>query len=383
MRKHLLLSLVLAMLGLLAAPVAAVAKNEPVRQKINKAKKPRPDAKAPQQRAQAKAPQRQAQAKSPQQRPQAKAAQSRQKLAKKPLTRPAPSALAARPSTDTESRITRPGDYSFAIQQDGRTRTYRLHVPPGYAVSEPAPLVVALQGTTDQQDSDGLAALATESDRQGFVVVFPEAYRESARGKPVAWNAGNCCGDAREQKVNDVGFVNAVVMNVFRQMSIARYHIYAAGMSDGGMMAYRLACDLPHVFKAVASVAGTDNTAACTPDKPVSVLHIHARNDTRVPFNGAQAMPGSSKAANFSSARQTVSKWAELNGCMETPRPILDKAGASCEAYSYCRAQAEVQLCATDTGGHSWPGATGRRGPDSPSQALSATKVMLSFFKAH
>ena len=367
MKRHLLLSLSLAVLGLLAAPAVEAAKNEPARQRIKKAKKPRPHAKA----------------KAPQQRPQAKAPPKRQQLARKPVPKPAPSAAAARPSTDIESRISRPGDYSFAIQQDGRTRTYRLHVPPGYAVTEPAPLVVALHGATDQQGSDGLAALASESDRQGFVVVFPEAYRESGRGKTAAWNAGNCCGDAREQKVNDVGFINAVVTNVFRQMSIARYHIYAAGMSDGGMMAYRLACDLPHVFKAVASVAGTDNTAACTPGKPVSVLHIHARNDTRVPFAGTPGTPGAGNAAGISSARETVSKWADLNGCMETPRPILDKAGASCETYSYCRAQTEVQLCATDTGGHSWPGAASRRGPDSPSQALSASKVMLSFFKSH
>ncbi len=290
----------------------------------------------------------------------------------------------SKPSTDVQSRITKPGDYSFLIQHGGRARTYRVHVPPGYASSEPAPLVVALHGGgLDRQPGDGMASFAREADRQGFIAVFPDAYKPSAKDSTAAWNAGTCCGAAHQENVDDVGFIETVVGDVFRQVSISRLHIYAAGMSDGGMMAYRLACERPFLFRAVASVGGTDNTTTCVPGKPVSVLHIHAKNDPRVPFAGLPDTAASGAVANFTSAPETVMKWAKLDACMETPRPILDKAGVSCKAYSYCRSQAEVQLCATDTGGHSWPGTPARRGASSPSPAIAATPTIWAFFSSH
>lgn len=286
----------------------------------------------------------------------------------------------AKPSGDIHSSISKPGDYEFAIRQDDRTRTYRVHVPPGYAASEPAPLVVALRpGNADARERAGFYGLVAESDRQGFVAVIADPYR-AGKTTPAAWNAGEP-GDA--SPVNDVRFIETVVNNVFGQMSIARQHIYAAGMSDGGMMAYRLACELPYVFTAVASVAGTDNTPDCAPAKPVSILHLHAKNDRQVPFAGGADPLARAKVATLTSAPQTVAKWAKLDGCMETPQPVLQKAGASCEAYSYCRAQAEVRLCTTDTGGHSWPGALKHPGGDPPSNAISASRTILAFFSAH
>jgi polyhydroxybutyrate depolymerase len=287
-------------------------------------------------------------------------------------------ASASKPSSDTHSAIRRPGDYAFAIQQDGHARTYRVHVPPGYTPSDPAPLVIGLRGTGDAGDTGDFHGLTREADQQGFVLVLADPYRPAGQRVSAGWNAGNCCGP---QAVNDVRFVETVVNNVFGQMSISREHIYAAGMSDGGMMAYRLACELPHVFTAVASVAGTDNTVACTPDKPVSVLHLHARNDKRMPFDGGVEPLGNAKV-RMTSAPQTAAKWAKLDGCQETPQPVLQEAGASCEAYTYCRAQAEVRLCSTDTGGHSWPGAL-KHGAEAPSQALSATHAIWAFFSAH
>lgn len=251
-----------------------------------------------------------------------------------------PMASADKPSTDVQRVLTKPGDYRFVVQHDGQPRTYRVHMPQGYNPAEPAPLLVALQGGPS---ADGFGGLARESERRGFIAVFPDGY--AAKGKPASWNAGACCGDAQAQKVNDVGFIEQVVNNVFKQASVDRERIYAAGVSDGGTMAYRLACDLPEVFKAVVSVGGTHNTTACTPGRPVSVLHFHAKNDSRVPVAAASA---------------TAAKWAELNRCEPAPRRILDQAGAYCEAYTYCQRSTAVQLCVTDTQAQSWPEYSGR-----------------------
>ncbi|RYY57616.1 MAG: hypothetical protein EOO24_62350 [Comamonadaceae bacterium] len=85
----------------------------------------------------------------------------------------------------------------------------------------------------------------------------------------------------------------------------------------------------------------------------------------------------------FASARATAVKWAQLNDCSDKPRRVLEKDGAYCEAYSYCRRQTEVQMCVTETGGHSWPGARARAGAAAPSQAISATESMWGFLISH
>jgi polyhydroxybutyrate depolymerase len=293
------------------------------------------------------------------------------KITKKasPAPKAAPPTAAATPAADLERRLTRAGDYRFSIEHEGLARSYRVHVPARYDPAEPAPLLVALHGGgIDRLGDDGFDGLVRESDLNGFIAVYPDAWTAPGQGRRAGWNAGQCCGDAHQRNVNDVGFVAQVVTNVFRQASIDRERIYAAGVSDGGMMALRLACDLPGLFRGVASVGGADATARCAPDKPVSVLQFNARNDPRVPL---------------ASARATAVKWAELNGCSETPRRVLEKDGAYCEAWTYCRRQTEVQMCVTDTGGHSWPGARARVATAAPSQAISATEAMWGFLISH
>lgn len=298
------------------------------------------------------------------------AKKSKQSARKKvPPAAPRTAQLGPKPSTDTDSRIAKPGDYSFVIQHGGRARTYRVHVPARYDRAVAAPLLVALHGGEGMDTRAGNAyyGLMAKSEREGFVAVFPNGYTKTP-GRGASWNAGTCCGAAREENVDDVGFIRQVVTNVFGQLHIDRQRIYATGVSNGAMMAYRLACEMPEVFRAVATVAATDRTASCAPRNPVSVLHIHAKDDKLVPFNGVAA---------------SVSKWAQLNGCQQTPRRSLEMAGAYCEVYSYCRGQSEVQLCVTDTGGHTWPGGAAARAQGAPSQAISATNTAWDFLSRH
>lgn len=314
--------------------------------------------------------QKQAQKKSPQKKAQPKPAPRKQpqQAPRKPQAKPVPQPPASagpRASTDTESSITRPGDHNFGIQHGGLARTYRVRVPPNYNIATPAPLVVLLHGaaaSADFQANESYYGLAAKADREGFIAVFPNAVNRAAAGRPGAWNVA---GAPREQSVDDVGFIAQVVMNVFRQMSVDRGRIFAAGLSDGGTMVYRLACELPEMFKAVVSVGGSDNTRKCEPSGSVSVLHIHAKDDPQVAF---------------ASAPETAGKWAQLNGCTAQPRRVLEKDGAYCDAYSYCRGRADVQLCVTDKGGHSWPGGRTLRGGSTASQAISATDLIWEFF---
>ena len=154
-------------------------------------------------------------------------------------------------------------------------------------------------------------------------------------------------------------------------------------MSNGGMMSYRLACELPEVFKGIAAVAGTDGTTDCHPSKAVSILHIHAKDDDHVLFNGGAGSKAAekSKITDFTSVPATIEKWVKENKCSGIKR-ILSVPGAYCDQYTVCKHGAKVQLCVTESGGHSWPGGKKPRGQDETSKAISANDVIWIFFKS-
>jgi polyhydroxybutyrate depolymerase len=166
-------------------------------------------------------------------------------------------------------------------------------------------------------------------------------------------------------------------------LNIDSKRVFATGVSNGAMMAYRLACEAPEVFKAIAAVAGTDNTKTCTPKTPIAILHIHAKDDDRVPIGGHAGKSfgdDTDAITDFVSVPATIEKWTKQNGCEAKPKNVLQVKGASCERYSNCKPGATVELCLTDTGGHSWPGGKKPRMGASPSKAISANDVMWDFF---
>jgi polyhydroxybutyrate depolymerase len=267
-------------------------------------------------------------------------------------------------------------------------RKVLVHLPAGYDAGRPAPLVLAFHGGggwAEYMADDEKYGLQKKADEAGFVIAFPNGYSKLPGGKFATWNAGGCCGDARDRQLDDVAFARAAVAAIQDRYRIDGSRVFATGMSNGGMMSHRLACEAADVFRAVASVAGTDATASCTPSRPIAVLHIHAKDDDHVLFNGG-AGPGAfrdeSKVMNFVSVPETMSRWVQRDHCAAQPQRTLDKAGAYCEAYSGCNGGVSVQLCVTETGGHSWPGAPSvRRGKEAASQALDANDVIWRFFE--
>lgn len=281
--------------------------------------------------------------------------------------------------------INAPGTHARTLVHDGLKRQYLVHVPKGYDSSKPTPLVVAMHGgggNMEIQANDTYYGLISKSEESGTIVVFPNGYSRRKTGKLATWNAGECCGAARDDDADDVGFIRAMLVELRKELNIDARRIYATGMSNGGMMSYRLACEMSDVFRAIAPVAGTDNTEMCKPSHPVSVLHIHAKNDTHVLFEGGAGPDAIKSAVNdFTSVPSTIAKWVALNECASRPKRILEKSGAYCDVYSSCASGVEVQLCVTEDGGHSWPGGQKPRGTGMPSRALSATDVIWDFFQ--
>lgn len=289
------------------------------------------------------------------------------------------------PTASPAGRIDKPGDYSFALEWGGQTRRYRVHVPASYVPTVPTAMVLTFHGgggNMDYQADDQYYGFITKSEQAGYIVVFPNGTSPLASGKLATWNAGNCCGGARDKNSDDVGFVREMIKRLKGQLNIDPDRVYASGMSNGAMFSHRLACEMADTIRAIAAVAGADGTLECKPSRPVSVLAIHARDDEMVLFNGG-AGRDTKIAADFVSVPETVSRWVRRNQCEPTPRRVLDKPGVYCDAYTACREGAEVKLCVTETGGHSWPGGVKVRTKEPGSTALSATDAMWEFFRRH
>lgn len=299
---------------------------------------------------------------------------------KKQQEKPAPEA-----SSDFK-KIELPGSYTFTFPHNGINRFYIVHVPAVYKASSPSPVLFALHGGGGNmkiQANDEFYKLISKSEKENFVVVFPNGFSKLKSGEFATWNAGKCCGDARDTGSNDVGFIKEVFSKLINQVNVDEKKVFATGMSNGGMMSYRLACELPDIFKAIAAVAGTDGTISCSPGKAVSILHIHAKNDDHVLFSGGAGTKAAekSKITDFASVPDTIAKWVKENKCSGMKR-VLEVTGAYCEQYLNCKNDSKVQLCVTETGGHSWPGGKKPRGQDETSKAISANDVMWDFFKS-
>ncbi len=274
-----------------------------------------------------------------------------------------------------------PGDHEVELHHDGFDRAYLVHVPEG--LSGPAPVVFALHGGGGNMDyvvRHDRYRLVAKSDEARFILVVPNGFSRKWAPRVATWNAGRCCAFARDSDADDVGFIRSVVDDLSGRVAIDHSRVFAAGMSNGGMMAFRLACDAADLFRGIMAVAGTDNTRSCAPSRPVALLEIHAVDDDHVQFGGG-AGPKAVRASlitHYTSVPETVAKWVAINGADPVARTVLEKDGARCERHDARPGGAPVELCVTESGGHSWPGSIGRRA--TPSTAIDATDEMWRFF---
>jgi polyhydroxybutyrate depolymerase len=184
--------------------------------------------------------------------------------------------------------------------------------------------------------------------------------------------------------LDDVGFVLAVLDQVERDLPVDRDRVYATGISNGGMLAYRLACDASDRFAAIGPVAATLVTDGCSPTEPVSVLHIHGLVDGNVPFDGG--LPTKSFQLNppvYRPVRESLDVFVRAAACRPTPR-VRTQGVVTTERWRGCTGRSAVELVTIADGGHSWPGGQQMaRVLDPPSSALDATQAIVDFFAAH
>lgn len=273
------------------------------------------------------------------------------------------------------------GHSTQVIEWGGISRSFDLYRPQG--LSGAAPLVVMMHGGFgNSAQAERSYHWDAEADKAGaghFLVMYPDGHKR-------AWNAGSCCGMPQKDNIDDVGFITASVAALGRRIPIDPSRVYATGMSNGAMMAFRLACETD-MFAAIAPVAGTLVTD-CSHAHPTSVLQIHGIDDQSVPYPGG---PGKALQANGSPrvngpAIPTVNAtWRAIDGCGP---PVSTTAGVVTTETAACTDGRAVQLISVAGAGHQWPGS--ERGPlaellgaSEPSTALDATDTIWQFFSQH
>ena len=291
---------------------------------------------------------------------------------------------AQQPDDPNMTPLTEPGDYRFSFVHDGITREYLVHVPASYRPGRSTPMLVALHGgggDADFQADDSRYKLISKSEAAGFIAVFPNGYSRMPSGVLATWNAGSCCGAAQKSNIDDVGFLREVIQRVGRQADIDRRRVFVTGMSNGALMSWRMACEASDLVRGIAPVEGTDNTARCNPSQPVPVIEFHSMDDDHIPINGGRGVSALTDT-NFTSVPATQAKWVQLDRADPTARRVLTVAGAHCDLHAAKTGGAPVELCLTDTGGHSWPGGGTQQGRKQPSMAISANDLMWNFFSS-
>jgi polyhydroxybutyrate depolymerase len=269
----------------------------------------------------------------------------------------------------------------------GLTRTYVVHTPPDLDPQKPAPVVLALHGATMTGPLMAwFTKLNAKADAAGFIVVYPNG---TGQRSSYFWNAGNCCGPAAQQNVDDVGFIRAVLDDLAATYRIDPERVFATGMSNGAMMAYRLASELSDRVAAVAPVAGTVTCGECRPTRPVPVLHIHGTEDEFGPFGGGRGAKSIS-GVDYRSVKDTIATWVRANNCREEPAAVEelpDRTGDGTKVtrttYGGDAAGAEVVLVTVAGGGHTWPGRPGSAALGRSTQNVSANDLIWEFFERH
>jgi polyhydroxybutyrate depolymerase len=232
---------------------------------------------------------------------------------------PVPDASSAARAATARNPV--PGDHwhQVVVAPGAAARDYFVHVPTRSAATTAGwPVVVALHGAgSDARGMSRMTRLSEKADASGFLVAYPN-------GTPLAsdllrtWNAGSCCGSAAAGNVDDVAFIAAVLDDLESRYPIDPSRVYLTGLSNGAMMAYRLASELSDRFAAVAAVAGGMAQTRAQPRRPVPLLHIHGDADEVASYHGGLGAHSVARWAH-QSVPQTIEAWVRANGCDPTP----------------------------------------------------------------
>ncbi|MBK6597165.1 MAG: Ig-like domain-containing protein [Proteobacteria bacterium] len=279
-------------------------------------------------------------------------------------------------------------------------RRYSVYEP-ALGDASPRPLMVSMHGGGGSaQLQAAMTQMVELAAEHQMLVAFAEG-----TGAIATFNGGACCGTAQSQNIDDVSYVRAVIDDMQGRHNVDTARIIASGFSNGGIMAYRLACALSDRITGAFAVGGASGQFdrlgtqyySCISARPIPVLHIHATNDRNYPYEGGRG--DGLSATEYYSVDATVADSIARNNITAQSTTEQVSATTSCRTYErpadLSRPSARVALCRVDPqdnydsvrgvvfgGGHSWPGGVRSPSPNSdvPSADFDANAYLWGFF---
>jgi polyhydroxybutyrate depolymerase len=277
---------------------------------------------------------------------------------------PAASAPATSPSAVAASPT--PGGSRVADLVVGGDRPVTVHVPTSYDPSRAAPLLILLHGYgSSGEEQDEYMQLGPAVAAHGVLYAHPDGTKDSDGNR--FWSATDACCDFGRTGVNDVAYLTGVISEIQSKLNVDPKRIDVLGHSNGGFMAYRMACADANQVAAIVSLAGASfaNPADCAPSAPVSIAHIHGTRDDTVKFAGGTLDVGAQPMSSYPGAEASTKAWATYDGCTGDPSELPDKvdidaaltagsspAETSITEWAGCKSGAIVQLWTIPNGDH-------------------------------
>ena len=288
------------------------------------------------------------------------------------------------------TKVIAPSRESTIRTNDGRLRSYLLFVPSTINPMKPAPLVIALHGGLGSAAQfEGNSGLSEFAESNGFYVAYPNGIGAiENRVSPQTWNAGDCCGPAANNNVDDVSFIKVLVRQLKSSYSIDTSRVFAIGHSNGGMLAYKLACELSDEITGIGVQSASLGMDQCQPTHPVSVVHIHGTSDANFPIDGG--LGSGIAGVPFRSARFAIDTLATSNKCEASPETSKMKENSDLVIYSWkkCASSAGIRYLIVNGASHAWMGHPAQSNlassyVGSPYEKLDSTRALMSFLLLH
>jgi polyhydroxybutyrate depolymerase len=272
--------------------------------------------------------------------------------------------------------------FNETMTVDGRARTYTLNLPPDYYESANFSLVIAMHGGGgDAAQFESTSLLTAKANAAKFIVVYPEGVKSTGVLGARTWNAGGCCDYARDNNIDDVKFIGLLIDKLVSTYKINPKKVYATGHSNGGMLSYRLACEMANKITAIAtSGCSMVVTQPCNASRAVPVLHMHSVLDARVPYTGGIGITN----AYYPPLDSVLNAWSLKNSCATTAQVLVDNSNYKLTKWSNCSNNVTIQYYLTKDGGHAWPGGLpGGPNSDTPSVVINANDLLWDFFQQY
>jgi poly(3-hydroxybutyrate) depolymerase/peptidoglycan/LPS O-acetylase OafA/YrhL len=226
------------------------------------------------------------------------------------------------------------------MQVGSTTRSYTVLTPAKTALPASAPIIMVLSGLNASQDQEIARDQLTPFARAGKAeLVYPLAYRKS-------WNAIGCCSWAARADVNDTGFIEALAKKVDPGNTRP---IYLMGYSNGGRLAYTIACTDPLLFDGIAAVKA-DPMPWCDIVVPQKILQVASTDDTDVPY--ATGEKGHFRETPAALVQNTSLKTAD--GCA-TRAESSSTGNMTLTTWPDCLDGSSVTFAVYTAGVHSYP----------------------------